>query len=274
MNKVLNANDIIISHNIVVNRRTVTNIHFHDDCEIYYLLKGSTTYTIGDEIFYIRPGNFVFIPKGVIHKTDSENCLNNERFLINLNVDILDEEICRVLTKLCLEKVVYISKGDAIEIINTIEKIEREYASDEAFGLELIKHYISELFIMIYRKRTDYKPSLSDAEKTMQSVAEYISANYADEITLRGLSRRFAMSESYLSRKFKSVCGIGLIEYLTDVRITNAEKMLKSGEKSITEVAFKCGFNDSNYFSSVFKRLMGKSPHTLLNVTEKGFDAR
>ncbi len=263
MIETLNKNDIIISHNTVVNRRMVTNIHFHEDYEIYYLLNGNTTYFIGDELFYIRPGNFVFIPREVLHKTDSETCLNNERFLINVNADILDGETAEILKELCGKRVVYISKTDATEFIELIDKIENEYACEGVLRLTLIKHYISELFIMIYRKHSAYKPRLSESERIMQSVAEYISSNYAEEITLDGLSSEFAMSTSYLSRKFKAVCGIGINEYLTNVRITNAERILKSEKISVAEAAFRCGFNDSNYFSSVFKRLTGRSPHTV-----------
>lgn len=260
MNGSFNENDIYVSHNTVINRRMFTGIHFHDDCEIYYLLNGNTTYFIGDEIFYIRPGSFVFIPKGVLHKTDSETCLNNERFLINIKTDVLDEEICEILTDMCKEKVVYIPKANAAEIRELTDKIENEYNRNGLMMPLMLKHLVSELFLMVYRTKTEYKPGLSEFEKTMQDVAEYISKHYSEEITLKSLATQFTMSESYLSRKFKSVCGIGICEYLTNVRITNSEKMLKSENVSVSDVAFRCGFNDSNYFSSVFRKATGISP--------------
>ena len=68
------------------------------------------------------------------------------------------------------------------------------------------------------------------------------------------------MSESHLSRKFKAHTGIGINEYITYVRITNAEKLLRETELSVTEVADQCGYSDSNYFSTVFKRIKGITP--------------
>ena len=68
------------------------------------------------------------------------------------------------------------------------------------------------------------------------------------------------MSESCLSRKFKQVSGMGLNEFITSVRIHNAEKLLAGGELSVTRIAELCGYSDSNYFASVFKKIKGTTP--------------
>jgi two-component system response regulator YesN len=54
--------------------------------------------------------------------------------------------------------------------------------------------------------------------------------------------------------------GMGLSEYINIARVTAAEKLLLSADLPITEVATKCGFNDSNYFARVFKKLKGVTP--------------
>ena len=74
------------------------------------------------------------------------------------------------------------------------------------------------------------------------------------------LSKKFALSESFLSRKFKAVAGMGLNEFITSVRIHNAEQLLAKGEYSVTRVAEMCGYSDSNYFASVFKKIKGTTP--------------
>ncbi|MBR2452495.1 MAG: AraC family ligand binding domain-containing protein, partial [Clostridia bacterium] len=77
------------SHTIISNKRTVSTAHYHDEYELYYLIRGETNYFIRDEIFKVKAGDFVFVPKGVIHKTDSEECLNNERILLSFSDSIL-----------------------------------------------------------------------------------------------------------------------------------------------------------------------------------------
>ncbi|OYP47874.1 hypothetical protein CG709_03195 [Lachnotalea glycerini] len=68
------------------------------------------------------------------------------------------------------------------------------------------------------------------------------------------------MSATYFSRKFKNVTGFGFKEYLCKIRLTEASKLLLETNQSITEVAFSCGFSDSNYFGDVFRKLKGVSP--------------
>ena len=99
-----------------------------------------------------------------------------------------------------------------------------------------------------------------ETEKLIGSVVDYIRANYSQELTLSILSKKFALSESCLSRKFKSVAGMGLNEFITSVRIHNAEQLLAKGEHSVTRVAELCGYGDSNYFASVFKKIKGTTP--------------
>ena len=114
--------------------------------------------------------------------------------------------------------------------------------------------------MLLYRYRKESSANINASDRIVYVISEYISNNFEQEITLEKLGQRFAISESYLSRKFKSVSGMGLNEYVTYVRIANAERMLKETMMSVTEIAEKCGFNGSNYFSSVFKRTKGITP--------------
>lgn len=75
------------------------------------------------------------------------------------------------------------------------------------------------------------------------------------------MADKFHISKSYLSKKFKSVTGFGFKEYLVNVRIKNACTLLLDTNKSITDIAFECGFNDSNYFGDAFRHVKGMSPN-------------
>ena len=72
---------------------------------------------------------------------------------------------------------------------------------------------------------------------------------------------KFNLSRSYLSKKFKTATGFGFKEYIINVRIQNACRLLLESNKSITDIAFECGFNDSNYFGDAFRKAKGVSPH-------------
>ena len=85
-----------------------------------------------------------------------------------------------------------------------------------------------------------------------------------DEVTVMNLLEEMEdisnVSVSYLSRKFKQIIGMGISEYIQMYRINIAKKLLVQSDESILSISSKCGFNDSNYFSSVFKRKEGISP--------------
>ncbi len=248
------------SHQSVDNRRKSTGVHFHNEHEIYYLLNGTTKYFIGDKMFQVESGNFVVIPAGVNHKTDSEDCLHSERILLSFDDSVLGKNSKDFFSNLCKKSVVYIpdSKREIVETI--LKKIEDEYAANDEHSRQLINLYIEELLLQMSRLCLDYKPNLPQTDKTMYAVSKYIRQNFATDLSLSSLSKKFAVSESHLSRSFKAVTNIGINEYITYVRLLNAERLLTKTDLPITEIAGRCGFNDSNYFSTVFKKAKGITP--------------
>ena len=68
------------------------------------------------------------------------------------------------------------------------------------------------------------------------------------------------MSSTYFSKKFKEVTGFGFKEYILNIRMKKACLLLLETKLSVTEIAYETGFNDSNYFGDVFKRIKGVSP--------------
>lgn len=86
----------------------------------------------------------------------------------------------------------------------------------------------------------------------------YIEINYAQVVDIKAISKHCGSSQSYLMRYFKEETGQTINQYLTSLRIDIAKRLL--AQKSITETAFEVGFNNSNYFSTVFKKVTGITP--------------
>jgi two-component system response regulator YesN len=89
---------------------------------------------------------------------------------------------------------------------------------------------------------------------------EFIKENYNEELHLKDVAMAISISPQYLSKIFKDEVGINFIDYLTTVRIEEAKKMLKQENLSIKEICFTIGYNDPNYFSRLFKKIVGVSP--------------
>ena len=97
-------------------------------------------------------------------------------------------------------------------------------------------------------------------EYLVNQVKRYIQKNYSKGITLNSVSRHFHVNPSYLSRIFLEHTGENYLSYVNRIRITKAKELLKTSDKKIYEVALEIGFNDTYYFSTWFKRLVGESP--------------
>lgn len=89
----------------------------------------------------------------------------------------------------------------------------------------------------------------------------WLEDNYFREIRFDQVSERFGMSVRTLNRRFKSALGKTPLEYLQDIRINTAKDLLKTSNLSITEIADKVGYQDTNYFTSLFKKHLAITPN-------------
>lgn len=102
--------------------------------------------------------------------------------------------------------------------------------------------------------------NVSNKKHPLDETVAYIRKNYATDLKSRDICERFNYSRSYLTHEFKSLTGKSFKEYLIDVRIENAKRLLGYSKLSVTEIAISVGFADASHFSNVFKIKVGKSP--------------
>jgi len=89
----------------------------------------------------------------------------------------------------------------------------------------------------------------------------FIEGNYREDVQLRDLARTLRMSPNYLSSRIRQECGRTFRQLLTVKRLAVACSCLEfEPDRSISEIAFLVGYNDSNYFSTVFHKQLGVSP--------------
>lgn len=98
---------------------------------------------------------------------------------------------------------------------------------------------------------------------------EFMAANYAETLTQEAVAREVALSPSYFAHLFKKEAGKSFLKYLTDLRLTAARQLLLTSTRSITEIAQAVGYNDSNYFSTVFRNSEGVSPSEYRRVNRR-----
>ena len=107
-----------------------------------------------------------------------------------------------------------------------------------------------------------YPSELRNAEKSdlASDIRSYIKQNYKYSISTKQLAEAFFVNASYASRCFSERYDITITEYISKVRIEKAKTLLLTTKASIGNIALNVGFDDSNYFTRVFKKLEGCSP--------------
>ena len=97
-------------------------------------------------------------------------------------------------------------------------------------------------------------------EAIVLKAVAHIHAHYAEPITLRELSARVNLGERHLDRCFRRAMGVTPMAYLNRYRIRQAQVLLETGDKTVTQVAGEVGFDDGSYFARAFRREVGVSP--------------
>lgn len=103
-------------------------------------------------------------------------------------------------------------------------------------------------------------------------VKKYIISHIGEDISLGHTAKVVGINPFYLSKLFKDETGLKFIDFVNGNRLQKAKIMLTSGDKSIKEISYACGFTDQNYFAKIFKKYYGVTPTEYKNmiVFEKG----
>lgn len=238
-------------------RTKVFDNHYHSWFEIYYLESGKCNYLIEDTLYEIKAGDMVLIPAYRIHKT-AYSTASHSRLLLSLSDSYLPPYVHTLLEE---DNYIYRNPKITADAYAIVKNIESEYLNWDGYSSDMINGYVHMLFTLLCRNRNYYKNERTGGNIHVEKILNDIKSNYHCDITLSRTAREHSISPEHLSRIFKKETGLSFHEYLTSIRLKEAERLLKLEEKkSVSEIAFSCGFNDSNYFSHKFKTVYGLSP--------------
>lgn len=250
--------DVYYYHKAKDKTRSQCTRHYHNSFEIYYLKAGKCNYFIDNRSYDMQVGDIVLIPEGVIHKTNYSRNEPHTRYLINCSSAYVPRS---VLSKIPSMTYLYRNSEITGDVESLIIKIGEEFERSDEFRDEALRCLTYELFFLLARNINECS-EVSSGSLFIEETVKYIQKNYMmTDITLSMMAKLHSVSSEHLSRTFKKETGFGFSEYLTLVRLQKAEYMLRNEPgRSVCEIAYACGFNDSNYFSDKFRRSYGVAP--------------
>ena len=234
--------------------------HQHSEFEICYVKEGKCRCTIDNSPYDLIAGNIAFIPENRYHSITflKSPCIVS---IINFTSDMIPLELLAFTKSL---KYIHKSCHLTDEIYHIFQDFEFEYKKDDILTQLALRNRLEAILIALirhqYSKQNPLKKSL------VEKVKSYVLENYSSQIYLSDIAKLFAVSEGHLSRLFKKETSLCLSEYINLIRLEQAQSILNDDPNmSVAEIARFCGFNDSNYFSYMFKKHYGVPPSHVKN---------
>jgi len=230
----------------------ITN--YCEEWEIILVKRGNITVTVNDKIYELADNSVAFFaPDKIHHIVKAKENAEYKIFRFTTDSDIITGLTDTAISFPC----------SYIQLIDNTEPFSNNGIDNQIFYSSF------ELFILnCIKNKNEIKP-LSDKNALLFYKAYEILNKYADTgISVDELANKLKISLSNLKRIFTKFTGMGVHEYLTLLKITNAKILLKGGE-SVTKTAEICGFANQAYFSAAFKRVTGLSPKEYAPQKEK-----
>lgn len=241
--------------------------HWHEELMLFYIEQGNAVIHCNSQQIPVSAGDLVIINCNDIHYL--ENCCDHlVEFYILIDLTFLlsqKDDVCntKYITPLLQNRIRFQNKIDNDdEIISYVLDLISEYEHKKP-GYELwIKAGLYRIIILLMRRHSvQVTDEINNRQQhQLRSILKYLDEHYNQKITLSRLAALANISPHHLCRMFKNIVGMPPITYVNYLRINAAMKLLQQQQLPISEVALAVGFNDSNYFSRMFKKYKNISP--------------
>ena len=249
-------------------------IHTHDFSELVLVLGGTGIHFTQDGEYQVIPGDAYLINGSLAHGYRNLDDL----VLINIifrpePLGIPSEDLNRIPGYHALFTIepyyrsrdrfqsrLRLGSRDLAKAASLAESLEQELSGRKAGYQFMAKNYFLQLIGFLSRCYSGRDGEVSRQRYRLGKVISFMEHNTDRSIRIAELTGITGDSESTLLRDFKRITSCTPMEYHLKIRIARACRLLRTSEDSITRIAFETGFEDSNYFSRQFRKVMGVSP--------------
>lgn len=241
--------------------------HYHDSYEVYFLMSGMRNHFIGDEYCRIHAGDVMLVKPFELHYSTCPEEFQYERYVLNIKMSALmpmfTKQEAERLFRIFEYRFLHLNEEEQRCILDIFRRADCESKKKLFLSEKLFKSAVSELLLFLDGVSDKQKVTAVPASGSeLIRAVRYINEHYKDNITLSDAAHSLHMSKYHFCRVFKQFTGATFLEYLNNLRLTEAHQMLVSGSHSINEIAIASGFNSTQQLTRIFKQVYGVSPRT------------
>lgn len=257
-------------------------------CLLRFITRGEAVFKINGEEIIVHKNEIAYIPEGAVMScwALSDNIeFYSIRFCVTArlnNSDFLGEYFhIPTITKNAQESVltyfqeIYQSATSQnpsrlFRIRGNLELIlayltQRANAEGEAEAPS--EHDVPDAHSLEAIRRRNAKTQNINRDPRIQVVVDYLTPHLNESFTIQSLSEMAQVSQTSFRRLFKAHTGKSPSDYIRELRMTSAARMLLTSDREIAEIGYQVGFSDANYFSRTFRQVFGVSPHQYRRIS-------
>jgi AraC-like DNA-binding protein len=243
-----------------------------DSVRMYFVIDGKFEWIIGDKEFNLYPGDLAIILPGQVF--GGKNGILNIGTLTWLNLKVNNTVPGRILPgswsslseseSITINKILLFNSDPILikirERTTPFQNIKNELSGQEIGYATRVNQLIDELFINIARQITQLNNSQRNFPQTFLKLEQTLRQNLAYQWTVEEMAGLTGLGATTFNEKVKNFTGFSPLNYLINIRISEAIKLLNQEEENVTAIALATGFYSSQHFSTTFKKLTGYTP--------------
>lgn len=252
--------------------------HYHEEPEIIYVVNSEGKRIIGDSIGRFSPGDLYILGSHLPHLLLNDpnyfksKSIAAEAIVVHVNKNLVRNGFL-AFNELKSINILLAKAGRGLHVADTefvllpkmISLSKSEGLSRMQIFLDLLttiigNNEISTLASEAYRTATPKEKNIR-----LDAVYEFITSSFDQKITLNELAEKACMTPPAFCAYFKRITGKTPFEFLNDIRIGYACRLLTSEQSNISQIALSCGFSNLSFFNRQFKTKMNMTPRTYKN---------
>ena len=255
-------NMALIEHIGFYDNRSKFHEHTHLYCEMIFVIDGEITISSGDTDYAVTTGDICLIPSEIPHRTDVYPN-RYKRWLLFINpwdfAKIYSSPMLQgMLSGLLIKEPILFHIGKSGKQL--FSEMSKELNDKSVFGDDIVSSGVIYLLSQLGRNNIDIFKELSQSEKTVMTVQNYIQQNYNQPLNMEEVADRFFINKFYLTHIFSKHTGISPKKFQIRCRLENAERLVRTTELSISEISEQCGFISLSDLTGRFKIKYGVTP--------------
>lgn len=248
--------------------------HWHEEWEAVRITEGSCLVAAGNQKAMLRAGEGFFIHSGVLHgcwDTEHSGCrfhsmVFHPRLVGGSPDSVFHQQYVRPLMEQSGPELILLNP-DIPWQTEALEAIEAawQHCVQEGSGFPFrVRNALSELTLLLYSHQMPAVAPLGGKTardtRRIKAMLSCIHSHYPTELNTAAIAASASVSESECLRCFRNTIGTTPIQYLKQYRLRQAARLLSETDRSVSDIAAACGFQDMSYFTRAFRETIGCVP--------------